>query len=1239
MSGRFQRQNNNRLKKATHLWAARLVILLLLAAFLPVNAPRPAAAQSGSIRFETLSVEDGLAQSTVRAIMQDSRGFLWFGTEDGLNKYDGYSFSLYLHDAENAQTISHSAITAIYEDAMGDMWIGTFEGLNRFNHAEDTFQRYLHDPEDPFSLGGATITAIVEDIDGNLWVAVQNGGLNRYNRETDDFTRYMHDLDQPDTLGSNDVTALVADKKGGLWVGTNSGLDYFDPTTETFEHFRNKLGEISTLSDNRVLTVFIDQYNILWIGTEEGGLNRMNPVSKTFNRYQHRTGYPNTLASNYVRAVFEDRSGRLWVGGRFGLSLFNRADGTFTRYQHDPNDPRSLSNDYVMSFFQDRSGVLWIGTYGGGLSKYVQTNERFTLFQHRPNVANSLSNDLVHAIMEDRSGAVWVGTMDGGLNRLDPETGAFEVFRSIPTDSSSLGSNDVRAVFQDRWGQIWVGTYGGGLNLYNPETGRFKRYVHNQHLPNSISDNRVMTIYEDQRGQLWVGTRFGGLNLLNRSNGLFSRFMPDEDNPASISGEFVRAIYEDKNGKLWIGTYTGLNLFDPITKRFRHFRHDPNNTSSLSSDRVLTVYQTNDGIIWVGTLLGGLNRLDPETGVFKHYTQKQGLPSDTVYGILGDDQGYLWLSTNRGLSRFDPGSGIFRNYDRRDGLQSYEFSAGAYYKNSQGRLFFGGVSGFNAFYPQEVQDNPSIPPIVITAFKKFNQTERKDLLGGEEIVLSHQDNFVSFEFAALDFGVPEKNQYAYKLEGFDKDWIYAGTRRYASYTNLRGGEYVFRVIGSNQDGVWNDTGALVRIKIIPPVWQQWWFIGGALLAMLSTAVGSYRLRVVRIQNQNRQLEAQVRERTREIERRRQVAEGLREILNVLNSNRSLKETLECIILQMIRLMEARAVIIFRCGEANCPLVYTSNLPDYNKTLPILPNWIASPVLNGQSLALPGNEAQDERIHQQWRKSVFNEFGAMLAVPMAVGDNIDGGLVLLYDFNRSFSDEDVNMALSFSDHTALAIANSQLRAQAEQLAVSAERSRLARDLHDAVTQTLFATSLIAEVLPRLWERNPQAGIQKVNEIRELTRGALAEMRTLLMELRPAALTDVPLSDLLQQLCEAFTGRARVPVKLELEPIELPFNVKIGFYRIAQEALNNIQKHSRATEVEIELLQDEGEVVLCIRDNGSGFDMSKTSPDHFGLGIMEERAQNMGASYQVKSIIGQGTTITVCWTEIDEMFGRI
>lgn len=1205
-----------------------LVCAALLAVYL-----QPAGAQS-TIRFETLSVQDGLSQSIVRVVVQDAQGYMWFGTDDGANQYDGYTFTVHKHDPQNPASISNNTINTAYKDSLGILWLGTANGLDRWIPEEGTFENYLPDPSSSTSLSGPNVTAIVEDRQGNLWIGTGEHGLNRFERQSGAFTHYTHAPGQENSLVSDQITALAADQLGGIWVGTPTGLDYFNPQTDTYLHYQNEPGDEKSISSNLVTSLFQDRLGILWIGTEDTGLNQYNPAAQYFTRFLPDPTNPRSVSSYFIHSIYEDQNGLLWIGGRNGLDLYDREANSFQQYQRTAGDPYSLSNDYVLSVFADRTGVLWVGTFGGGVNKYVQANERFTLSQLQPSATLSLSDDIVTAIHEDHAGVLWIGTLDGGLQRLSPETGALTYLRYNPADLSSLASNDVRAIVEDRDLILWVGTYGGGLNRYDPRTGRFSRYIQNVTNPNSISNSQVTALLEDRAGNLWVGTRGGGLNVFNQASNTFIHFRYSENDPRSLSSDMVQTLFEDLDGRLWVGTKEGISVMNPVSRLFTRYQNDPNNPSSLSDNRVNCFYEAPDGTMWIGTTNGGLNRFDRSSQSFKHYTQESGLPSDTIYGILSDSAGYLWMSTNRGLSRFDPQTETFRNYDRRDGLQSDEFSPGAYFKNDLGWMYFGGVQGFSVFDPSLVQDNPLAPPVVITAFKKFNQPQPVDPTGATPVTLSYLDNFISFEFAALDFTAPEKNQYAYKLEGFDKDWVQAGTRRYANYTNLRGGSYVFHVTGSNPDGVWNETGASIKIEVIPPVWERWWFISAAALILAGSVMGGYWLRIKRIEGQNRALEMQVGERTQEIERRRQVAEGLREIIVLLNGNHSLKESLDAIILQINRVMETRGVVIFRCAKGRAPVIMASNLlnsasaPGEEAVLS-LPNWIIAPVIQGQTVIITDPD-ENARLQGEGSDGFYSRYRTLLAVPLVISDQVDGGLVMVYNYQAEIGVEEEQIALNFADHAALAIANAELRQQAEEIAVSAERNRLARDLHDAVTQTLFATSLIAEVLPRLWEKHPETGIQKIGEIRELTRGALAEMRTLLMELRPTAIEDSSLPDLLQQLSEAFIGRARIPMDREIDDsIELPAPVKVGFYRIAQEALNNILKHSWATRASIRLKEESSQVSLAVEDNGIGFGPGDSSPDHFGLGIMEERAQNINARLTIESQPGQGTIVSLAW----------
>lgn len=1212
-----------------------VVVLSLMSNQTAVAQTPSAGPPETPIRFETIGVKDGLSQSTVWAILQDAHGFMWFGTDDGLNRFDGYAFEVFRHDADDPTSLRSNSVRSLYQDRQGNLWVGTVDGLDRFEADTQSFVHYHDTPRGPEDSFGNSVLALLEDSRGDFWIGTQSYGLSRLDPESGRFFHYFHDASNPFSLSQDTVTAIVEGSNGELWVGTADGLNRFDPETGRFSHYFHDPDDENTISSNQINSLYKDSEGIVWVATADGGLNRFDPEREQFFRFPPHDGTADSLSSNTTNAIWEDSAGNLWIGTRQGLDLLDRQDLTFTHFRHDPADPQSISNNNILSVYQDRSGVLWVGTVGGGLSKYSPYANKFAIYQHNPSNPNSLSNDQVYAIYEDRRGGLWVGTRDGGLNRIDRDTGEVRVFQHDPIDRTTISSNDVRAILEDRYGMIWVGTNGGGLNRLNPAIGYFVHFRHNPNIPQSISDDTITVLFEDSRGNLWIGTRYGGLNLYNRSSATFTHFHHDPNDATTISSNYVQAIWEDNTGQIWVGTAGGLNRMHPVSYRFRRYRYDPRNPNSLSSDNVVSIYQDTKGVLWIGTVLGGLNRFDWETDTFRHYTEKTGLANDTVYGILEDAEGYIWLSTNRGLSRLNPQTGVFRNYDLQDGLQGNEFNPGAYFRNQKGELFFGGVNGMNVFDPAQLTFNPNPPQVVVTAYKEFNQTIQHHITGGQSIELPHSVRFISFEFVALDYNAPAKNQYTYKLEGFDTDWVYAGTRRFVNYTNLEGGDYVFKVRGSNNDGVWNEVGVSIPIRVIPPFWQTWWFVGLVSISLGIVVWGGYYLRVKSVESLNRHLELQVRERTQEIERRRQVAEGLRGIIAILNSNRSLEESLDYFISQIVRLVEAQGAILFEQDDAQDMRVMASNVSACPQgEIMSVPGWISEPVLADQPVSIPDLETYQSRLRAR-DKLPFTEYGALLAVPVSIESKVAGGLLLLFDGIYMFNDEIIKTAYMFADQAALAIANARLRAHAEEIAVAAERNRLARDLHDAVTQTLFATSIISDVLPRIWDRNPEEGKKRLMEVRDLTRGALAEMRTLLLELRPSALLDAPLGELLSQLCDAFRGRARIPVRFDGDDESPPLTpeAQVAFYRIAQEALNNVSKHARASQVMLTLSDDGQQVVMRITDDGIGFDASELRPDHFGLTFMRERAQSIGATCRIDSAPGQGTTVCLEWQRPD------
>jgi signal transduction histidine kinase/ligand-binding sensor domain-containing protein len=1210
-----------------------------------VSVPTPPDPAS-IIRFDRITGGDGLSQNVVLAIVQDHRGFMWFGTEDGLNKYDGYQFTIYKHDPDDPATLSDDYVSVIYEDREGVLWVGTRNGLNRLDRSNGTFVRYEHDPGDEQSMGGTWIVSLCEDREGALWIGSDEGGLDRLDRETGTFTHYRHDPQDPTSLSDDSVGAIYEDREGALWVGTDAGLDLLDRDSGRFTRFQNTPDEPQSLSGAEVSAIAEDREGNLWVGTEDGGLNRFDRASGAFTRYRQDDDDPGSLAHDRVRATFADSVGRLWVGTQNGLDLYDPDRDQFIHYEHDPGDPNSLSSNAVWSIYEDRTGVLWFGTYGGALSKYNRTTDQFALYQHKPSLANSLSDNMIWAIHEDGDGVLWAGTFNGGLNRLDRESGELVVYRHDPENPESLSSDDVRAILEDHTGTLWVGT-GGGLDRLHRESGTFVHYRHNAGDPASLSENRVSVLFEDHRGNLWVGTRTGGLNRFDRDAETFVRYQHDEGDPNSLSNDRVWALYEDSAGKLWVGTLGGVNVWDSDTGQFVRYLNDPDDPQSLSNDAVFSFYEGTEGTMWIGTWGSGLDRFDPETRTFSHYTEKDGLANNVIYGIEADLEGNLWMSTNKGLSKFDPRTEAFHNYDVRDGLQDDEFNVGAHFASPSGELFFGGIQGFNAFHPEQVTGNPHVPPVVITAFGKLNQVVRRDLEMGEHIELAYQEDFIFFEFAALDYTASDKNQYAYMLEGQDEGWVDAGTRRHADYTNLSGGDYVFRVRGSNNDGVWNEEGAAVTLTVTPPFWETWWFRGGTILLLAAGLVGGYWLRVRSVEARSRELERQVEERSRDLkvllEAEQRRAEQFRVIGEVgyhITSILAIDELLSQIVLLLkeafgynlvgIGLVEGDAVV-FKPGAAIFgDDAQLDRLLRFKVGQEGAVGWVAH---SGEPLLIP-DISREPRYRQEPETC---DCQSALVVPLTVKGRVIGVLDVESDRLNDFDESDVTVVQSLAHQIAVAVDNARLFEQAQQLAVVRERQRLARDLHDAVTQTLFSASLIAEVLPRIWERDPEEGQRRLAEVRELTRGALAEMRTLLLELRPSALADAELGDLLRQLSEATTGRARVPVDVQIEgeyshgctSSAMPPDVKVALYRIAQEALNNVAKHSGAGQATVRLCCGPERVALHVTDDGRGFDVDAIPPDHLGVGIMRERAEAIGATLTIESEIGQGTEVTLVW----------
>lgn len=822
----------------------KLVIFKILCFFTFVLLVTKVKAQQLDINFDHITVEKGLSQSRVLAILQDQQGFIWFGTQNGLNKYDGYKFTVYKHDPTQTNSISNNWITGLGQDSQGVIWISTLGGgINKFDPKTNTFNSYKNDPKNPNSLSNNLVYYLRVDSKDNVWAATSIDGLNKLDIKTNKITRYHHDKNNPNTLSSDSVMSIFEDKEGTLWVGTTQGLNKFNPKNETFTTYLPKtdlakdFGYITSMAQ--------DSSGTIWLGTSNGGLNKFDPSTDVFTPYRKDPSNPNSISSNWVTAITASDDGGLWVGTyNGGLNRFNIATGNFTAYQSDFNIPTNIASNSINSLYKDRTGILWIGTYDKGISKYDPNSPAFKSF---PKNLTSLNSRNIWAIFQDRSQIMWLGTAEGGFYKYDPKTNIFTNYSSKLSVGDNSTTYAIKTIYQDRSGVIWLAPRFNGLNRYNVETDSFTQFLPQTN--GSSVNNDVLAIYEDSKERFWVGA-VSGLYLFDRKTNQFTAYRNDPGNPNSLSSNSIWAITESSDGLIWLGTDAGINCFNYDKKIFTRFQHDPNNSYSLSYNKVVAIHQDKAGTIWIGTSGGGLNKFDAKNQNFIAYTEKDGLPDNTVNSILEDEEGNLWLGTFKGISKFNPKNNSFRNYDMNDGMQSNEYSFAAC-KTLSGELFFASSNGATYFYPDKIKDNSYLPSILITDLKIFDsaaQLKRSFNASflSKVVEVPYKENFLYFEFAALNYTHPEKNHYKYKLDGVDNDWIDSQTQHNANYTNLAAGEYTFKVIASNNTGLWNEKAASIKIKIYPPWWQTIWAYIIYLLGGGGIFLGLVNLQVRRI---------------------------------------------------------------------------------------------------------------------------------------------------------------------------------------------------------------------------------------------------------------------------------------------------------------------------------------------------------------------------------------------------------
>ena len=854
--------------------AVRHGVALFFAAFVTV-LPAPAGGSQLAMSFVRLGAAQGLSQDTVLSIIQDQSGFMWLGTEDGLNRYDGVDLRRVVHKRTDPASVPSNFISSLVEDSHGHMWVGTDTGGLAWRDTNTGQFRA------PLSASGQTlvdphiqIRAMFVDRHQQLWLATRDSGLILVDPAAGTAREFRRDLTDPKSLSDDSVFAVTEDATGQMWVGTGSGLDRLDPESASVESYGARLRQLAGAGKGnvKVNAVYVDLRGTIWIGSDSG-LFRLDIPGSSLRLLRHKTVDERSLPNDRVTALLEDSERRLWVGTAGGLALLDRRAEQFTTFRNEPANPSSLPDNNVVSLYQDRSGLLWIGTKSGGVARWNPRSWAFGHYQFSEPDRNNVTSFAV-----DSRGTLWMGSFGGGLAAIDRRSGAIRHYSSNADSPVRLGDATIMALVADDKDRIWLGTMSAGVERLDVSSGKVRRFTYNPKDLASLPAPGVMSLFRSARGTIWVGTYGGGLARIDPDRDTVFRYPVSRDSTTGLSSDRATAIVEDPVGLIWVGTDGGgLNVLDPASGRFRHFLHDPASTASLSSNTVYSLHVDERGRVWVGTRAGGLDRVvgNPfslDGTHFENLSESDGLPNSTIYGIESDSSGRLWLSSNRGVAEFNPDDLSVRNFRPSHGLQGDEFNFGAHYRGADGTIYFGGANGYNAFLPESLRFNNHPPQVALVELLKLNTPVAGPLDKIKQVQLGYRDNVVTLRFAALDFTGPGENHYQYRLEGFDREWIDTGNRGQATYTNLSGGHYQFKVRAANSDGVWNENGLSLALNVAPPPWSTWWarmLYALVLAAPLISLWRTQKRRIAREAAYARRLQEEVNARTAELAERNQ----------------------------------------------------------------------------------------------------------------------------------------------------------------------------------------------------------------------------------------------------------------------------------------------------------------------------------------------------------------------------------
>ncbi len=869
-------------------WRTGCILVLGLACALLAPAAI-AATDAPPLILEHLTTADGLPQGTVMATLQDSQGFIWLGTQDGLVRYDGHELRRYAYSRTLRTGLPGNFINQIVEDPHHDLWIAIKDGgVARWSRTSDAFTVFRHNALAPDSLSSDAARSVLVDARGQVWVATSNAGINVLDPASGHFIHLRHSAADPGSLIDDRVFTLMQDRSGQIWAGTYSGLERWQPENAAFQHIARAPAAAAAAGGSQISQIIQDHAGALWIGSFDGGLLQLDADGRLLQHYRHDAGEPTSLGDNDVRALLEDRSGRLWIGTPNGLELLNRATGEFTHYRHDDRDASSLRDSYIQSLYKDSTGLIWIGTRAGGVSRW--NPHSWELGGYRP---GWLEGKDVTAFGDAPGNKVWIGSLGGGLVQFDSSTGEATDIDAIVGRKEALGDPRVMALHTDRHGTLWIGTMASGLKKLAPN-GRLDAIPVRGGDPHGLSDGGIMTMFESRDGALWIGTHQGGVNRLDPATGLVRQLPFGAGVTGAVSAGAASAIAEDADGNIWIGTDGGgLDLARPDGTVRRVFRHDPNDPASLPANTVYALAMDAKGRLWIATDGGGLALMSgsaaaPEAIRFRTISREEGLTSDTIYGVVPDAGGSLWLSGNAGLVRFEPDTGAIKTYHREHGLQGEEFNFGAFLRLRDGRLCFGGPGGFNIFDPLRLAENRYPPRLLLTGVEVQGVplASRTPYWLLDHIALDYQANVVSLDVGALDFISPQRNRIAYRMAGLTDRWMDLGAQHRITLTNLEAGDHVLEVRAANADSIWSKTPLRLTIHKAPAPWRSAWAYALYVLAL----IGSVGYRLLRQRRELRRmvvtrerLEAEVALRTRELlDSNRQLEQAARAKSNFLD---------------------------------------------------------------------------------------------------------------------------------------------------------------------------------------------------------------------------------------------------------------------------------------------------------------------------------------------------------------------